>query len=140
MYQLHARLAEDTLAIGQFELCDVRLMNDARYPWAILIPRKEGVMESYQLAQADQQLLMLESAFVAKQLADLVNADKMNVAALGNVVSQLHVHHIARYKTDECWPAPVWGKGDTIPYQEGEAQAVVQQLTQTFAALLRDGI
>ena len=140
MYQLHARLAEDTLAIGQFELCDVRLMNDARYPWVILIPRKEGVMESYQLAQADQQLLMLESAFVAKQLADLVNADKMNVAALVNVVSQLHVHHIARYKTDECWPAPVWGKGDAIPYQEGEAQAVVQQLTQTFAALLRDGI
>lgn len=140
MYQLHARLAADTLAIGQFELCDVRLMNDARYPWVILVPRKEGLMESYQLSQADQQLLMRESAFVAEQLAELVGADKMNVAALGNVVSQLHIHHIARYKTDACWPAPVWGKGDVIPYQAAEAQAVVQQLTQTFAELLRDGI
>lgn len=140
MYQLHARLAADTLAIGQFELCDVRLMNDARYPWVILVPRKEGLMESYQLSQADQQLLMRESAFVTEQLAELVGADKMNVAALGNVVSQLHIHHIARYKTDECWPAPIWGKGDVIPYQAAEAQAVVQQLTQTFAELLRDGI
>ena len=97
-------------------------------------------MESYQLSQADQQLLMRESAFVTEQLAELVRADKMNVAALGNFVSQLHIHHIARYKTDECWPAPIWGKGDVIPYQAAEAQAVVQQLTQTFAELLRDGI
>lgn len=140
MYELHTRLAADTLAIGQFELCDVRLMNDARYPWVILVPRKDGIMESYQLSAADQQLLMLESAFVAEQLAELVRADKMNVAALGNVVSQLHIHHIARYKMDECWPSPVWGKGDAIPYQQGEAKAVIEQLKETFSELLRDGI
>ena len=140
MYQLHAHLAADTLAIGQFELCDVRLMDDARYPWVILVPRKEGLVESYQLHQADQQLLMHESAFVTEQLAQLVGADKMNVAVLGNVVSQLHIHHIARYKADECWPAPVLGKGDVVHYQAAEAQAVVKQLTQAFAELLRDGI
>ena len=75
-------------------------MDDARYPWVILVPRKEGLVESYQLPQADQQLLMHESAFVTEQLAQLVGADKMNVAVLGNVVSQLHIHHIARYKAD----------------------------------------
>jgi diadenosine tetraphosphate (Ap4A) HIT family hydrolase len=140
MYQLHPRLAADTLAIGQFNLCDVRLMNDARYPWVILVPRKEGITESYQLTEDEQQQLMKESAFVAEQLASLVGADKMNVAALGNVVSQCHIHHIARYTTDENWPAPVWGKGEAIPYQQDEAQAVIAQLTVIFAEFLRDGV
>jgi len=140
MYQLHERLAADTLAIGQFSLCDVRLMNDARYPWVILVPRKAGITESYQLKPTEQQQLMTESAFVAEQLGNLVSADKMNVAALGNVVSQLHIHHIARYQSDQSWPAPVWGKGETVPYHQNEAQAVIAQLTVIFADLLRDGI
>lgn len=140
MYHLHSRLADDTLLIGQFNLSDVRLMNDARYPWVVLVPRKEGVTESYQMTLDEQQQLMRESAFVAQQLANLVNADKMNVAALGNVVSQLHVHHIARYRADESWPSPVWGQGEPVPYQQAEAQAVIEQLALSFAELMRDGI
>lgn len=138
MYHLHSRLAADTLTIGQFALCDVRLMNDARYPWVVLVPRKDGITESYHLSDDDQQQLMRESAFVAQKLANLVNADKMNVAALGNVVSQLHIHHIARYRTDESWPAPVWGVGQAVPYQQDEAESVIEQLKSHFAELLRD--
>ena len=140
MYHLHSRLADDTLSIGQFSLCDVRLMNDARYPWVVLVPRKEGITESYQMTLDEQQQLMRESAFVAQQLTKLVSADKMNVAALGNVVSQLHIHHIARYHADESWPAPVWGQGESVPYQQAEAQAVIEQLALSFAELMRDGI
>jgi diadenosine tetraphosphate (Ap4A) HIT family hydrolase len=140
MYQLHPRLAADTLTIGQFHLCDVRLMNDARYPWVILVPRKEGITESYQLTEDEQQQMMKESAFVAEKLGNRVGADKMNVAALGNVVSQCHIHHVARYTIDESWPAPVWGKGEAVAYQQDEAQAVLAQLTVIFAELLRDGV
>jgi diadenosine tetraphosphate (Ap4A) HIT family hydrolase len=139
MYQLHPRLQQDTVYLGQLTLCDVLLMNDARYPWVILVPRRENITETYQLNENDQQQLMTESVFVAKQLSSLVGADKMNIAALGNVVSQLHIHHVARYQTDEAWPAPVWGKGNAVPYHPEEAKAVAEQLKVTFTELLRDG-
>lgn len=139
MYQLHPRLQQDTVYLGQFTLCDILLMNDARYPWVILVPRREDITETYQLNENDQQQLMTESVFVAKQLSSLVGADKMNIAALGNVVSQLHIHHVARYQTDEAWPAPVWGKGNAVSYNPDEAQAVAEQLKVIFTELLRDG-
>lgn len=139
MYALHQRLATDSLSIGQFELCDVRLINDARYPWIILVPRREGITESYQLTPNDQRQLMLESAYVVEQLSALTSADKMNVAALGNIVSQYHLHHIARYQDDAAWPNPVWGKGTSVPYTDSEAQAVLKQLSLSFAEYLRDG-
>ena len=139
MYQLHPRLQQDTVYLGQLTLCDVLLMNDARYPWVILVPRREDLTETYQLNEKDQQQLMTESVFVAKQLSSLVGADKMNIAALGNVVSQLHIHHVARYQTDEAWPAPVWGKGNAVSYNPDEAQAVAEQLKVIFTELLRDG-
>lgn len=139
MYQLHPQLAADTFTIGQSELCDVLLMNDARYPWVILVPRRADVIESFQLPQIEQEQLMSESAFVAEHLANLVNADKMNVAALGNVVSQLHIHHVARFASDEAWPSPVWGKGNAVQYQPEEAQAVCEQLRQTLAPILHNG-
>jgi diadenosine tetraphosphate (Ap4A) HIT family hydrolase len=139
MFSLDPRLDNDTLLIGEFKLCRALLMNDARYPWVILVPRITGLTEVYQLSAADQQQLMLESNTVAQKLAELVSADKMNVAALGNVVSQLHIHHVARYHQDEAWPAPVWGKGEAIAYSEQEQQAVVGQLQQTLSELIDDG-
>ena len=139
MFTLDPRLENDTLLIGEFSLCRALLMNDARYPWVILVPRITGVTETFQLSAEDQQQLMLESSVVAQKFSELVSADKMNVAALGNVVSQLHIHHVARYHGDETWPAPVWGKGEAIAYSEQEQQAVVGQLQLIFSELIDNG-
>lgn len=136
MYELHRQLKQDTFYLGHLKLCDVLLMNDARYPWVILVPRRENITEVFQLSDADQYLLSTESAFVAKQLSSLVVADKMNVAALGNIVSQLHIHHVARYETDEAWPAPIWGTGSTVTYSEGESLAVAEQMKMVLKELL----
>lgn len=138
MYKLHPRLVEDTFCLGRFTLCDVLLMNDTRYPWVILVPRRDDINEVYQLDESDQQQLMIESSFVASKLAALVHADKMNVAMLGNIVPQLHIHHVARYKIDETWPAPVWGKGEARPYSEQERESVCQQLRVNFSDLMRE--
>ncbi|MDH5358227.1 MAG: HIT domain-containing protein [Gammaproteobacteria bacterium] len=139
MFKLHSRLAQDTIAIGHFPLCEVLLMNDARYPWIILVPRRDDISEIYQLNEHDQQQLIVESSFVASTLSSLVHADKMNVAAIGNMVPQLHVHHVARYHSDESWPAPVWGKGEALPYSEQESAAVCQQFKIELTPLLQDG-
>ena len=136
MFFLDKVLEQDTFAIGQFPLCQVLLMNDARYPWVILVPKRQDITEIYQLDNDDQQQLMIESSFVSKQLAEIVNADKMNIAALGNVVSQLHIHHVARFKDDETWPDPIWGKGQAVPYQQQESEAVYQQLKAVLTDLL----
>ncbi|MDC9725978.1 MAG: HIT family protein [Gammaproteobacteria bacterium] len=139
MFTLDPRLERDTILLGEFPLSKVLLMNDARYPWVILVPKVTGVTELFQLSAEQQQQLTLESNFVAKALNNLVQADKMNVAALGNVVSQLHIHHVARYQGDETWPNPVWGKGEAVPYSEQERDAVYQQITAVLSDLLNDG-
>ena len=139
MFTLDPRLDQDTIFLGDFPLSRVLLMNDARYPWVILVPRVTGLTETFQLDDIQQQQLLLESNFVAKTLADLVQADKMNTAALGNVVSQLHIHHVARYHSDETWPAPVWGKGTSVAYSEQESTPICQQLIASFSDLLQDG-
>ncbi|NQZ54408.1 MAG: HIT domain-containing protein [Piscirickettsiaceae bacterium] len=139
MYQLHPRLEQDTIRLGQFDLCDVLLMNDARYPWVILVPKRADITEVFQLSNDEQQQLMAESTFVARQLAEMVSADKMNIAMLGNVVSQLHIHHVARFTTDAVWPDPIWGKGQAVPYNEEESEAICQQLKAVLAHFLQDG-
>lgn len=139
MFKLDPRLDNDTHFIIALPLCDALLMNDARYPWVILVPRITGLTELYQLSETQQQQLTVESNSVAQKLAELVSADKMNVAALGNVVSQLHIHHVARYQGDESWPAPVWGQGEAVPYSGNEQEAVVTQLKQVFKELTQDG-
>ena len=138
MFKLHSRLQQDTFHLGQFSLSEVLLMNDVRYPWVILVPKRNDITEIYQLDNKDQQQLMIESSFVASQLADMVKADKMNVAMLGNVVSQLHLHHVARFRADETWPEPVWGKGQAVPYNKDESNAVCQQLQNAFSALFHN--
>ena len=106
---LHPQLNQDCIVLGQWDLCAVLLMKDANYPWLILVPQREDITEIYQLSEVDQQQLMRESSRLSQSLMTLLDADKINIAALGNMVPQLHVHHVVRYKQDIAWPAPVWG-------------------------------
>ena len=115
-FHLHPRLKEDCITIGRFDLCQLLMMNDSQYPWFILVPEKADIKEIYQLSKPERRTLTEESSYLAENLAVLYKADKMNIAAIGNLVPQLHIHHIVRYQTDKTWPAPIWGKFDAIPY------------------------
>jgi diadenosine tetraphosphate (Ap4A) HIT family hydrolase len=116
MFELHPRLSQETWPVGDFPLCRLLLMNDASYPWFILVPRRAGIREIFELARADQRQLLEESSQLAEVLSKHFQADKLNIAALGNLVPQLHVHHIVRYQHDQAWPKPVWGLFPARPY------------------------
>ena len=109
MFSFDPRLLKDCEVLGKFKLCHVLLMCDANYPWVVLVPDREKMVEIFDLSIDDQKQLQLESTSLLSYLKKEFTADKMNVAALGNVVSQLHVHHIVRYENDIAWPSPVWG-------------------------------
>jgi diadenosine tetraphosphate (Ap4A) HIT family hydrolase len=128
MITLHPQLKQNCIVVGRFSLCHLLLMNDASYPWFILVPDRDDVTEIFQLSEDDQQQLQRESSYLAGILAVAFSADKMNIAALGNVVSQLHIHHVVRYKNDPVWPAPIWGKLPVAPYSD-------EVLDQTIAKL-----
>ncbi|HYQ37656.1 MAG TPA: HIT domain-containing protein [Pseudomonas sp.] len=128
MFALDPRLEQDTLHMGDFPLCRLLLMNDASYPWFILVPRREEVSELFQLDEADQRSLWRETTLLAETLKDTFKADKMNVATLGNVVSQLHMHVIVRRRSDAAWPAPVWGRQPAVPYTAEQVQEVRDKL------------
>jgi len=119
-FALHPRLAADTFAAGELPLSRVLLMNDALYPWFILVPRRENAREIYLLDEPDQQQLWRESALLSRALMQAFKGHKLNVAALGNVVPQLHLHHVVRYPGDPAWPGPVWGRHPPQPYAEAE--------------------
>lgn len=129
MAEIHSQLLHDCRVAGRFPLCHLLVMIDRQYPWCILVPDREHVTEIHQLAEVDQQQLMRESSFLSTVMEAVFRPDKMNVAALGNVVSQLHIHHIARYRTDAAWPAPVWGKFPAQPYAPDELEAMADRLT-----------
>lgn len=137
MFTLDSRLQQDTLPIGDFPLCRLLLMNDVNYPWFILVPRREEVSELFQLDMADQQALWLETTRLAETLKDVFVADKMNVATLGNVVSQLHMHVIVRRREDAAWPAPVWGKHPAKAYSAEQIAAVRERLRLVLTADFR---
>lgn len=115
-FVLEPRLDADTVPVIELPLSSVRLMRDATYPWLVLVPRLDGVSEIIDLAELDRRWLMEEIAKVSAVLKDVTGCDKLNVAALGNQVAQLHVHVIARFRGDAAWPAPVWGKVPPTPY------------------------
>jgi len=133
MIELHPQLKKDTLVIGQFLLSKLLLMRDANYPWLILVPSREGLTEIFQLDEADQQQLQRESSCVAQLLAEEFKADKINIGALGNIVPQLHIHHIARYKNDLAWPAPVWGAHPAKVYSDEEAEKMITKVKMALA-------
>ncbi len=125
---LHPRLAQDCFVVGRFDLSVLLLMNDARYPWFILVPQRANISEIHHLSGALRQQLMSESAALSRALAVAFAADKINIAALGNIVPQLHIHHIVRYRSDVAWPAPVWGKFPATPYTDGARKAAMHHL------------
>ncbi len=131
-FRLHPQLAKDCIRIGRFPLCHLLMMNDATYPWFILVPEVGGVREIYELSETDQGQLMRESVHLAGRLAKAFAADKMNIAALGNVVPQLHIHHIVRFRNDPAWPAPVWGKTAARPYDEAEVEAMRMRMVDVL--------
>ncbi|NLC08541.1 MAG: HIT domain-containing protein [Gammaproteobacteria bacterium] len=128
MFVLDERLKNDTCWLGDFPLCRVLLMNDSRYPWLILVPRQADISEVFQLSAPQQQTLWQETTQVAHALNTLFAADKMNIATLGNVVNQLHMHVVARMRNDAAWPAPVWGKGTAEPYSAEQIQLLRKQI------------
>lgn len=115
-FTIDSRLAADTHPLARFQLCDVRLMDDSHYPWLILVPRLPGLRDVIDLDARQRHQLSDEIDRTSKLLRDAFRPDKLNVAALGNVVAQLHVHVIARFETDPSWPAPVWGRIESRPY------------------------
>lgn len=138
-FELHPQLVIDTFVVGDLPLCRVLLMNDVRFPWLILVPRRPKISEIYDLPMQEQQLLWQEAALVGEKLMQLTLADKMNMAALGNVVSQLHVHLVARFKTDAAWPKPIWGQGSAEPYNDFEKQQVLRNLSEMFRGFFVSG-
>jgi diadenosine tetraphosphate (Ap4A) HIT family hydrolase len=135
-FVLDARLAADTVAIAALPLCAVRLMNDRRYPWIILVPERAGAREIVDLDAGDRGRLIDEIALVSTVMRDEFQPAKLNVAALGNVVAQLHVHVIARFTDDDAWPKPIWGT-PAVPY-EAEALARRVETLRARLALTRE--
>ena len=131
-WSLHPQLAQDTVPIGDLPLARALLANDANYPWLILVPRLPGLVELIDLEENAQVQLLGEIAATARALKNMTRCDKLNIAALGNVVSQLHVHVIARREGDAGWPRPIWGAAPAIAYDRGELDR--------FIAALRDEI
>jgi diadenosine tetraphosphate (Ap4A) HIT family hydrolase len=127
---LDPRLAADTIEIGDLALSRVLLMNDARYLWLILAPRRENLRELIDLDPLDRAVLMEEIAAVSKALIDSPGVDKINVGALGNVVRQLHIHVVARRNGDAAWPGPVWGAGAPQRYEAQEAREIVRRIKE----------
>lgn len=137
MFRLHSQFEQDCEQLGRFTLCRLLLMCDANYPWCILVPERAGVTEIYQLNEVDQWQFMRESAVLAETMAKMFAADKMNIAALGNIVPQLHIHHIARRRDDPAWPAPVWGKVPARAYAEEELARTAASLRSALAGRLQ---
>ncbi|NDV93005.1 HIT domain-containing protein [Alteromonas sp. 345S023] len=133
MFKLDARLAADTHWVGDLPLCHVLLMNDSQFPWLILVPRIADVTEVFELPEEQQQQLLNESMLVSKALKNQTQCDKINIGAIGNVVSQLHIHHVARFKDDVAWPKPVWGAQPAVAYTQPQSEALISTYRQLLA-------
>lgn len=127
-WSLHPQLTQDTIDIGDLPLCRVLVIKDANYPWLLLVPRREGAVEIIDLDEVAQAQLTTEVSRVARALKEITKCDKLNIAALGNVVPQLHVHVIARRKNDVAWPRPVWGVAPPLAHDAAEVQSFISAL------------
>lgn len=130
-FALDSQLEADSLPMGESKLCLLRLLNDVRYPWLLLVPKRVGVTEIFELSDIDQMQLARESSAVAATLRGQFACDKINVAAIGNIVRQLHVHHVARRIGDPAWPGPVWGHSPRVSYEDVALAKVMQTLRQS---------
>lgn len=126
-FKLHPKLEADTFFIKDLPLCRLLLINDSQYPWVVLVPRVSDITEAHQLNPEDRLQLVKESDTLCHFMESLFTPDKLNVAAIGNVVPQLHIHHIARYRHDVVWPSPVWGARPANPYSDSDGQYVISK-------------
>ncbi|TQV74878.1 HIT domain-containing protein [Aliikangiella marina] len=133
-FTLHPQLAKDSYILGNFSLSQLLLINDSQFPWFILVPRKVAITEVFQLDSNSQQQLWSESSHLSETVMNLFKGDKLNVAAIGNLVPQLHLHHIVRYKADPLWPSPIWGKLPMVAYDF----EVVLQIQEKLGRGLQD--
>lgn len=134
VFALDPRLAADALPVGELPLSSVLLMNDARFPWFVLVPRLPDAREITDLADADAAALMGELRIATRVMLDLARPDKVHLGALGNHVPQLHVHVVGRFRSDPAWPGPVWGCGTATPYPPHAAAALIERAAALFAA------
>ena len=132
-FALDPMLEADTLPVADIGLCRLLLMNDSRFPWLILVPQRAGVREIFELTPLDQTMLTFETVMVSEHLQALTGCHKINVAALGNQVAQLHMHVIARKTNDAAWPKPVWGSGEAVPYDKKSVQAFIKRFSAAFS-------
>lgn len=132
IFSLHERLAADTIVLADWPLCRVLLMNDASYPWLILVPRRAGLSEFHDVGSGDMPQLVDEICAASRALQSSFAPDKINVGALGNMVPQLHIHVIARFKGDPAWPGPVWGARPPVPYAADALEQRVAALQAAF--------
>lgn len=128
MFSLDSRLQNDTILLGHFPLSLLLLMNENRYPWFILVPQRENSVEWLDFSEIDRAQLLNESMWLAQAMKSAFDPTKLNIANLGNIVRQFHLHHIARFEGDPAWPEPVWGKFSPVPYTEGPLQPKIEQL------------
>jgi diadenosine tetraphosphate (Ap4A) HIT family hydrolase len=129
-FELAPELKRDCIELADWPLCKVLLLNDSQYPWFVLVPRVVGARDIIDLDEEQQQVFWQESAKLSKLLRVVFTPDKLNVAALGNMVPQLHVHHIARYKHDVAWPKPVWGLFPAVPYTQEQLLSLRESLSE----------
>lgn len=127
-FALDPQLAADSVAVAELGLSDLRLMNDARFPWLLLVPRREGAVEMIDLEKPDRAALFEEINAASAALRAATRCDKLNVAALGNQVKQLHVHVIGRFDGDPAWPGPVWGAGPAVPYAAEARNTLIDKI------------
>lgn len=133
MTRLHPRLASDCIVLGRFPLSTLLLMNDARFPWCILVPDREDITELHQLNETDRQQLMRESCHLGEVMGEVFSAHKMNVASLGNIIPQLHLHHVVRMPGDAAWPGPVWGSFPPKSYTPEQIADIRSRLGEKLA-------
>ena len=135
-FTLHPQLANDCIVLAELPLSTLLLCNDSAYPWFILVPRITDITDIYQLDWQQQQQLLNESSLLSELLMQVFAGDKMNVAALGNVVEQLHVHHVVRYKKDSSWPKPIWGQQPLTPYTSEELSRLKEKVLPQLEVIL----
>jgi diadenosine tetraphosphate (Ap4A) HIT family hydrolase len=133
-FELDPRLAGDTVFVADWQLCSVLLMDDARFPWLVLVPRRAGAMELDDLDEDDFTRLMHEIHRAMKALRGVAECDKLNVGALGNIVRQLHVHVVARRKEDAAWPGPVWGSGHAKRYETAVRDKLIDRIHECMGS------
>jgi len=136
-FELNPRLSADSILIGEFPLTSLLMMNDSQFPWFVLVPRRINIKEAYQLNQSDYSVLWEESFKLSQLIMKHFNGDKLNVAAIGNIVPQFHLHHVIRYENDICWPKPIWGQ---MPMKSIESDELKNCLSKLVPKLEKMGL